>query len=390
MKKTILAAAVAAAVMAAPMTAAANVVIYGKIHASLDYSDLGDNFLYDAAFPGAGISAAVNAAAGGDSWQVTDRTSRLGFKGSEDLGNGLKAIWKVEIGYDLDNGGWNQAGRNSYIGLAGDWGTVLIGKHDTPLKISTGRLDVFADTMADYNTTLGFVDRRPDNVIAYISPNWNGFTFAVAGVAGEQLNNNDGGYSIAAMYFNNGFYASLAWEDVTDLGATDVGMPIPLEGWMAGNLGFRSTENEILRVGLGYIMNAFTVGFVYERQESSNEWGAFAPAIPFTDTTTDKWMLSGAYDFGNNTVKAMVGQYDFDTNFFNVAGADLNDKATAWAIGLDHKLSVRTKVYALYADSELGLHNNSAGAGVVGGGVPAAFLPVYGGNGFSMGMVHTF
>ncbi len=349
MKKTILATAIAAAVMAAPMTAAANVVIYGKIHASLDYvnADGFRNDLYD-------IVDDVEDAFDTDNWEITSRTSRIGFKGSEDLGNGLKAIWKIEVGYDLDGdnnndilrgSGWEQ-GRNSYIGLAGDWGTVLIGRHDTPLKISTGRLDVFADTMADYNSLVGFTDLRPDNVIAYISPNWNGFTFAAAGVAAEDYRDDsdgDGAYSVAAMYFNNGFYGSLAWEDVSGVS--------PFDTFETG------------RVGVGYIMNAFTLGAVYEWQTVGLD--------NVGDADINKWMVSGAYDFGNNTVKAMFGQLDPDDP------AILDSSLTSWAIGWDHKLSVRTKVYALYADSEVGLHNH-------------AETFAGGGNGFSLGMVHTF
>ncbi|MEA3303280.1 MAG: porin [Pseudomonadota bacterium] len=372
MKKTILATAIAAAVMAAPMTAAANVVLYGKIHASIDYVDPSsfdfDHPIFD------GIDDLFDT---DGTWSVTNRTSRIGFKGSEDLGNGLKAIWKAEIGYNLDGtdgGGWG-GGRNSYIGLAGDWGTVLMGKHDTPLKISTGRLDVFADTMADYNTTVGFVDRRTPNTIAYISPNWNGFTFAIAGVATEVYGDSlvgDGAWSVAAMYFNNGFYGSVAYEDAAGSdGKIGDGGYIPLGA---------VDDNKVARVGLGYIMNAFTFGVVYERQTVN------AALTGFEDQDIDKWQVLGAYDFGNNTVKAMFGQYDPDDG-----GTVLNigSSRNAWAIGWDHKLSVRTKVYALYADSEIGLHNHTQKISTNDDGSLNS-LPIYDAQGFSMGMVHTF
>ena len=228
--------------MAAPMSASANVVLYGKIHASIDYVDP-NNDLYQ-------LGDLVDDLTDNDgTWSISNRSSRIGFKGSEDLGNGLKAIWKAETKYNIDTGGWG-SGRNAYIGLAGDWGTVL-----------TGKLDVFSDTMADYNSTLGFVDRRTSNTIAYISPNWGGFTFAAAGIASEEFGDDligDGGYSLAAMYFNNGFYGSLAWEDTSDLADPTIGLPVDAPGVV--------DKNQILHVGLGYIMNAFTFGVVYERQ----------------------------------------------------------------------------------------------------------------------------
>ncbi|MBG7601394.1 MAG: porin [Gammaproteobacteria bacterium] len=355
MKKTILATAIAAAVMAAPMTAAANVVLYGKIHASIDYVDPKDDFFIPGVLDDNVLNPDIFSSSG--NWNVQNRTSRIGFKGSEDLGNGLKAIWKAEIAYDItgehgQKSGWG-AGRNSYIGLAGDWGTFLVGRHDTPLKISTGRLDVFSDTMADYNSTIGFIDRRASKVLAYISPNWNGFTFAAAGVASEDYGSDllgDGAYSIAGMYFNNGFYASAAYEDVSGTTVWDT--------------------NDVWRVGAGYIMNAFTFGAVYEQSQIGEDG--------FEKLQTNKWQILGAYDFGNNTVKAMFGQYDPDTDragFINGLRASSNN---AWAIGWDHKLSVRTKVYALYADSELSLNN-----------APLTLL-TGGAQGFSMGMVHTF
>ena len=116
-------------------------------------------------------------------------SNRVGVKGSEDLGNGLKAIYQLEFGINFgDNnipGGANGGVsiRNSFVGLAGGFGTVLLGRHDTPLKISTGKLDLFSDTMADYNGTVGFDDIRADNAVAYISPSFSGFSFMGAVVS---------------------------------------------------------------------------------------------------------------------------------------------------------------------------------------------------------------
>ena len=74
----------------------------------------------------------------------------------------------------------------------------------------------------------------------------------------------------------------------------------------------------------------------------------------------------------------MFGQYDPDTDRAGFINGLRTSSNNAWAIGWDHKLSVRTKVYALYADSELSLHNAKE------------TLFTGGASGFSMGMVHTF
>ena len=184
MKKTLIAAAVAAAV-AAP-AANAGVVIYGKIHVSIDYLDAETSEVCS----GAGTTP-------GGGFNVCDRTSRIGFKGSEDLGNGMKAIWKLETAVNIADGG--SAGgsfgsaRNSYIGLAGDWGTFLYGRHDTPYKMAyyASGIDMLGDSFMDSNLLYGHQEWRRDNAIAYVSPNWNGLTIAGAVIPAEGSPNPD-------------------------------------------------------------------------------------------------------------------------------------------------------------------------------------------------------
>lgn len=347
MNKKLLAAAIAAAA-ALPMAAQAGVQIYGVVHASIDY--------VDADVPDIG-----------DYWDVTSNTSRIGFKGSEDLGNGLKAIWKMEGGWNIAEGGFN-GNRNSYIGLAGDWGTFLYGRHDTPLKISTGKLDLFADRQADYNfacpgsngiACAGLTDRRQSDAIAYISPNMNGLTFAAAIIPGFDAGlGADGladGYSIAAMYSNNGLFVSAAYENIND--------------WLADGAevlpGVFVTDDEVWRVGLGYEMNAFSIGFIYENEEAKAQGLG-------TVYDADKFYINAGYTFGNNVVKGM----------YYTADNDEADDGDAWAIGLDHNLSNRTTAYLLYTQTDFtdvgaldgGLHNY---------GYPEA-------DGFAMGMIHKF
>ncbi len=317
MKRSLITLAVATALSAS--AANANVTIYGKVHVSVDHVDQD----------------------GTSVWNVVSRASRIGFKGTEDLGNGLSLIWKAETGYDFSDGGaWDEGGRNAYIGLTGDWGTFLYGIHDTPFKMSTASLDLFADTLADNNNTIGFHDYRADNIISYISPNMNGLTVAAAIQAKEGKHGDTGladAYSIAAMYSNNGLYLSAAYEDLHGPG---------------NNIEHASKW----RIGAGYTMNAFTANAIYEHRDRKN-WDQ------------DHWQLQGAYSFGNNVAKAMYGQSD----------SNYQGNLSSWAIGLDHKLSKRTTAYALYVDSE---HNINSESGCSGSSCD--------GNGFSVGMIHNF
>jgi len=318
MNKKLLALAVAAAL---PMSAAqAGVTIYGKIHGSIDYIDADS--------------------ASDETWDVTSRWTRLGFKGSEDLGDGLKLIWKLESGIDItnhDNGGGSLSGRNRYIGLAGGWGTFLYGNHDTPLKMSTGKLDLFGDELADYNATAGFTDRRASDAIAYVSPAFGGLTLAGAIIPdGDYDADGDlaGGYSLAGMWTIGSLYLAGAYEDISDLKDGDT--------------------DEIWRVGAGWTIGDFFLAGVYENED--------------TGTDVDKYQVSASYKFGNNKIKGMWADNDFDSD-------DDFDDGTSWALGWDHNFSKRSKIYIQYADSDHGLTLTNASGEQ---------------SGFSMGMVHSF
>lgn len=332
MNKKLLAVAVTAALAVPAVNAnadTANVTVYGKLHVSIDQVDA-DN-------------------GSEDETRITSRASRLGFKGSEKLGNGLKAVWKAEFGINMtEDTVTNVTGptdpkdsftsRDHYLGLAGDFGTVLLaGNVNTPYKNSTGKMDFFGDTLADYNNTVGFDDQRADNAIVYLSPKFNGLSFAAALLSGENTTSGDDSiadfYSVAVTYKGNGLHLAAAYEDLTPNGGAD---------------------DQKYRLGAMYSMNAFKVAAVFENDEVGT-------------ADTDRFQLSGAYTMGNNTVKAMWGQSDNGTT-----------ESDGWAVGLDHKLSKRTKVYGLYTDSENGTRGESSGG--TGGA----------GSGFSLGMIHSF
>jgi len=318
MNKKLIAAAIAAAVSAP--AAMADVTVYGKIHMSVDSVDM-DNGSFDGQ-------------------QISSRASRLGFKGSEDLGNGLKAVWKLEYALTADepSNGLGGNARDHYLGLAGNFGTVLLaGRANSPYKNSTGKMDFFSDELGDYNGTLGFEDQRLSNAIVYISPKFSGLQFSGGVMAGEAAGTADGladAYSMALTYNNAGIMAAIAHENMEDVGGG---------------------ADKKTRAGLGYKMDAFKVAGVYETEDNAG-------------ADTDRFQISAAYTMGNNTVKAMYGQEDVD------GGAE----SDAWGLGVDHKMSKRTKVYAQYVDSEralqLGDGNDGTGAG----------------DGFSLGMMHSF
>ena len=408
-------------------------------------------------FKGWGFSKGANL-------QGEGRASRLGVKGSEDLGNGLKAIYQIELGinFDTNNNVVSNSDtisyRNTFVGLAGDWGTFLMGRHDSPMKISTGKLDLFADTMADYNGTIGFNDFRFDQAVAYISPNWSGLQFAGAIVPGGAATagagqnwNDDGiaeGYSLALIYSNGPFYASAAYESVSE--EMQMNTATSLNGCFPYT--FTSTafgaEQDLFtlrgcdqatdsydkwRLGLGLLdWNGFTLTAIYENQDNLPGSSAYQGVTYYDQTLQDgtvvylsdfSWYLSGGpdkselwqiqagYSFGNWQLKGMYGQRDFSGGTVGVptyaeTGANIgvynslyqdyyNGSSDSWALGVDYNFSKRTKAYALYTQTNVDGGDAPTLTSRVGDGSPSGeFLTGIPGrtqwDGFSIGMMHSF
>ncbi len=120
---------------------------------------------------------------------VKDESSLIGFRGTEDLGGGLKAWFQLESSAPPDAGGGTFGSRNSGVGLQGAWGSVFLGRWDSPFKTSalavdpTGQLTI-ADPLAVISDKTNF-NRRSNNTVGYWTPNIAGFTARVHYVANE-------------------------------------------------------------------------------------------------------------------------------------------------------------------------------------------------------------
>jgi predicted porin len=408
MQKKLLPLAIAAAI-AAP-AANADVTIYGKMHVSLDYisadnvGDVDRNGDGDFNDPGERNDAS--------DLQVSSNSSRIGFKGSEDLGGGLKAIWQVEqeVRLDEDGGGW--AGRNSFLGLSGGWGTFLAGKHDTPFKIVGRKLDLFGDTAADTRGIIGgngaaaaHFNQRTNNTIAYVSPDFSGFTGIVAYVTDHQIdrgirNNAFGFERMADITVDDNAYDAWSLSGTYSNGPLFLAAAYEQHNGDDDNVDNRDdVDEDAWRLGGYYKFGAFKVGGMYERVNNDVAdqvvaLGAFAGNV---EAEQDTWGLFGSYDFGNNTVKAHYYMTEAELSGAGVPAGYPDFEATHWAIGLDHKFSQRTKAYVLYVSAD--------DDGETFGGAPqgVSLTGIGGGHGddvgaadgedassFSVGLVHSF
>jgi predicted porin len=343
MNKKLLAVAVGAAMVAAATTATAGdePTLYAKIHLSIDSMDNGGST--DAA----------------DGIFVSSNSSRLGIKGAEDLGNGLKAVYKYEMSTNYSSAGAVNGNRNAYLGLKGGFGQIIAGRHDMPFKTVGRKADLFGDTIGDHRAiTRGnggsddYADRR-SNVL---------------------------------MYTNS-------------FGAVDLKLAYAPEE--------TGTDNTDMGIGLNFKQGPLKVMFAHETHGGGN-------LTTNNDSTGD--VLAASYGMGNMTFLAgymAVSDLDGDksdagqvsgftvgaafksgmNNFklqYTSAESDVSNTASALtAIGVDHSLSKMTKVYVMYA----GISNDSgAAAGFGGTGHDSTVAAVAGkdASGFSLGMIHKF
>jgi predicted porin len=393
MNKKLIAIAIAAAVSAPAMAATSNVEVYGLMSMGVDSVSNND-----------GTAAASNSTRVG---RVSDYASRIGFKGNEDLGNGLKAIWQIESGVTADGGTSSAAGatagtaavggsstafggaalRNTFVGLSSqDMGTVMLGKIDTPYKTSTGRLDQFSDTMGDYNSLVGaagaglqnsgatpatgagatsYFDLRPANVAAYATPNFSGFSAVAAYVFGGEYAtsgtaSNGNAYSMAAMYDAGPLYLTAAYEK-HNLGTAN-----------SGSLAYGNYERKAWKLGAAYSIMDFTLATMYEKTDDNmntvnggNLYGH------------NTWFLSGKYQMGAIALKAQYAKAG-DTDVANTG-------AKTYTLGADYGFSKRTTVYALYTKI-----SNDANANYNLAYNPVTSVTGTDVSGFSLGVKHAF
>jgi predicted porin len=190
MKKSLLALAVLGA-FAGGVSAQTSVTIYGVVDGGLvvDY----------------GAPKGTTVKLGTGVWS----SNRLGFKGSEDLGGGLKAIFQLENGFNLDTGTLGQGGllfgRQAFAGLTGGFGTVTFGRQYTPLSWAQYVNDPFdaGSAGATYNLQ-EIAEHRRNNTVRYQN-GLNGFLADVSYSFGEQPGNFKAGRQADALVgYENG------------------------------------------------------------------------------------------------------------------------------------------------------------------------------------------
>lgn len=176
MNKKLLALAAAGALVA-PLgaNAASNTTLYGSVRVVAANCDAG---AYNLSYGQCDVSA-------NKVWSIKNSFSRLGVKGSEDLGGGLKAIYEMEFGIDpvpttgSGTSTFDVGNRPKWVGLTGNWGTFTVGQQWTASYLFVGaQTDIFNDA----GNLMSQEGARVGPAIAYVSPNISGLTLVAAGV----------------------------------------------------------------------------------------------------------------------------------------------------------------------------------------------------------------
>ncbi len=280
--------------------------------------------------------------------------TRLGFKGTEDLGGGLKGLFVLETGIAADRGGFNQVNtafaRQSFIGLQGNFGTVTLGRQYTPYFLTlSGIADPFAAGMAGaaQNLMLAPQSARPnqgvrmDNTVKYTSPLFSGASGELAYGFGEVPGSNSTGRVISA---------SVTYK-VKPL-AVGIGYYRANSSPVAGD----STSSLLLAANWDFGVAKLHAGFANSEE--------------FAGRDTRDFLIGATVPMGPHTF--LVSYISKDDRSATNQDADL------FALGYTYTLSKRTNLYASYGrisndngatftvgnNSELGTGNKSFNVGV--------------------------
>ncbi len=328
MQKKIIALAIAAAFSAPAFADNANVTIYGKAFLNIESVSNDKSTLSSAT-------------------RVQTNSSRLGFKGKEDLGDGLSGWYQYEVQIDADGSNANGKGvgagngtRNTGVGIDAGFGTVMLGNWDTPFKLAHNKIELHDNatvfsatnligraggTAADYNT-------RKSNVVQYWSPSLGGVKVNVS------YSPDEGGNGVATTQGSN--------KSQTSLSATyddhDSGICITAAYESRPDASFKATTDSATRLMARYALGDFWLGATVEN-------------ITVNTSTT------ASYSQANSE---LVGSYKLGASTIALSYAKAGETATA-ATGASQvslrygmNLSKRTELFAAYTS----LKNDTAGA----------------------------
>jgi predicted porin len=347
--------------------------------------------------------------------RISSGTSNLGFRGSEDLGGGVKAIFQLESAWQIDGSpgpGWS--GRNSHVGLTGKWGGLSVGQWDTPYKIISLAVNpIRVGYQADQTPVIGnpgfgvpatttiasrvagkgdaAFDRRQGNMIQYWSPTMSGLSARVQYSVDEGKTASSATassisptvLSAAVMYDIGGLSVRYAYEQHDDyFGMTQLG------GSAGGSVANSSSKDRGQKLVAIWRFGSSRLAGIYERLEYKN---SDSTASAMSNYKRNSYYVLGEQRFGtnnNNSLWAAYGRAD-DGSCGRVGGASCatNDLGADYvSAGYIHRLSKRTELIATYYK----VTNKTSGTYAVQPPVGGPVAPGADTSAFGVGIAHFF
>lgn len=332
MKRKLLAALVLG-FFAGVANAQTNVTIYGIVDAGISRTDNG----------------AVKTTELGSGLQSG---SRIGFRGTEDLGGGLAAIFALENGFNVDTGTLGQSnatttrlfGRQAFVGLQGGFGAVRLGRQYNPIRTAVETIDPFNHGLAgNASNVFNVYGERTDNTISYATPVISGFSGQINYGLGEVAGDNSRARTIGASvgYANGPINVILAHHNF-DTGTAAAAGTKAKTTFLGATYDFR-----LVKVHAAYATNKTDTAALATRVDRDEALLGVSAPIGAAGTVLVSW----------------IHRKD-DTPTAN--------DADQYAIGYIHNLSKRTNLYTSFAKTKndpTGRLNNPAAAG----GDPSVF-----------------
>jgi predicted porin len=337
MKKTLLAAVIPAIFLSTVAHAQSSVTLYGVIDEGFDFTSNGQG------------------QRGYEMVSGDTEGSRWGVKGAEDLGSGLKAIFDLENGFNVNTGklgqGGAEFGRQAWVGLSSpQYGTFTMGRQYDPTLDMWSGFTAAGNTIGDlaahpYDNDNADWDYNIQNSVKYVSPTYSGFT----GEAMYGFSNDAGGfatnrlYSAAGSYKNGGFAAALAYMKTDNGGADTTGAAT------SATTVFEAASQQNIDAGVSYTFaNKALLSFAYSHIDvynpTSNEYFSVQPVAGTQNSWKfDNFEVNGQYFFKPDFWMAAAYTYTF-AHIATTTGTSV-PKYNQLSLMLDYDLSKRTSVY---------------------------------------------
>ena len=280
--------------------------------------------------------------------------SRWGLKGTEDLGGGNSAIFKLENGFNASSGALGQGGRlfgrQAWVGLQSNTlGTVTLGRqYDPTIDLWSGYTaagnysgDVashpFDNDNADY-------DYRIDNSVKYTSPTFYGLTAeAMYGFSNDTGFANNRMYSAAVQYQAGGLSAAVAYLKMNNAGSAN--------GAVSTDTVFTASSQQNIEAGFAYEFASTRFAFSYSHVDvydpTALDYFSTAATQPpggnWTSWKFDNFEVNGKYSFTPSLY--LVGAYTFTMAHLDSTVGDFMPKWHQVSAMLGYDISKRTTVY---------------------------------------------